>query len=308
MNTIMKKVILVIFIFLFSASASFAFEGSGGYAGAFLRIPVGARPAGLGNAFVSVADDANALFYNPGGIYQLKGKTFAAMYSLMSMDRNHYQGSFIWTDDKLGAVGLMFIGYSVGKIDGRDSNGNPTGEFGDNEMAFSLTYGRRLLPFLGIGGSVKYLNHSLANHKVTGLGYDVGAHIKIEMKDSAIDLIRFGVSISNLGAAFQWDTESQLEEEIPSTLRYGASLRFNLSKINLLIAGGGTETVDELSKYNVGVEAWVHEILGIRAGIDGEDINFGASLRFKQFQFDYAFCPDVLGEGATSKLALQAKF
>lgn len=292
---------------LLSTNVSFSFEGSGGYAGAFLRIPAGARPAGLGNAFVSVADDAYALFYNPGGIYQLRGKTFAGMYSLMSMDRSHYQGSFIWADDRLGAIGIMFIGYSVGKLDGRDSNGNPTGEFSDTEMAFSLTYGRSLLPFLGVGGSVKYLSHSLKDQRATGLGYDVGAHLKIEMKNSAIDLIRFGISLSNLGATLKWDTESELEEEIPSTLRYGASIRFNLSKINLLIVGGGTETVDELSKYNAGVEAWVHEILGLRAGLDGEDINFGASLRFKQFQFDYAFCPDVLGEGATSKLALQVK-
>ena len=307
MNALMKRMILVISVLLLYASASFAFEGSGGYAGAFLRIPVGARPAGMGNAFVSVADDANALYFNPGGIYQLSGMTFTGIYNLMSMDRGHYQGSFIYSHDKLGAVGLMFIGYSVGKIDGRDSYGNPTGVFNNNEFAFSFTYGKSLLPFLGVGGSLKYISHSLENQKATGLGYDVGSHLKIGLKGSPIDILCFGVSVSNLGATLEWDTESEIEEEIPSTLRYGASLRFKFRKVSFLIAGGGTETVDELSKYNAGLEAWLYEILGLRAGMDGEAFNIGASLRFKQFQFNYAFCPDVLDEGATSKLSIQIK-
>jgi len=305
MNKI-KIVRLATLILLLSAGVTFAFEGSGGKAGAFLRIPVGARPAGLGNAFVSVADDANALYFNPGGIYQLKGKTFSGSYSLMSMDRSHYQGGFVWNDSKFGAIGLMYIGYSVGKIDGRDSNGNPTEEFSNNETALSLTYGTRLLPILGIGGSVKYLNHTLLDHKATGLGYDVGAHIKLENEDSALEQICFGFSMSNMGATYEWDTDSGLLDEIPSTVRYGASMRFNLGKTALLLAGGGTSTADEESKYNAGAEAWIQEFFGLRAGLDGDDFNFGASLRFKQFQFDYAFCPDVLGEGSTSKLALQA--
>ena len=306
MNSIKITVLTALLLILF-AGLTYAIDESGGHAGAFLRIPVGARPAGMGNAFVSIADDANALYFNPGGIYQVEGMTFAGMYSLMSMDRGHYQGNFIYSHEKYGTVGVMFIGYSVGKIDGRDISGNATGEFSDNEMAFSLTYGRKLLPVLGVGGSIKYISHSLDNNKATGLGYDIGAHLKFEMENSLINQIGLGISMSNLGASLKWDTDLSHEDEIPATLRYGANVCFNVKNINFLIAGGGTQTTDELAKYNAGIEAWILDNFCVRTGLDGEDINFGASIKYNHFQFDYGFCPDVLDQGATSKLAIQIK-
>jgi len=38
------------------------------YAGEFLKVPVGARAIGMGGAFVAVADDATASFWNPAGL------------------------------------------------------------------------------------------------------------------------------------------------------------------------------------------------------------------------------------------------
>ncbi len=34
----------------------------------FMKVGVGARPVAMGQAFTGVADDANALFYNPAGL------------------------------------------------------------------------------------------------------------------------------------------------------------------------------------------------------------------------------------------------
>lgn len=45
-----------------------------------LRIPgnvVGARPAALGGAFTALADDQNALFYNPAGLARLDSRFIA---------------------------------------------------------------------------------------------------------------------------------------------------------------------------------------------------------------------------------------
>ena len=38
------------------------------YAGEFLKIPVGARALGMGSAFVALADDATAVYWNPAGL------------------------------------------------------------------------------------------------------------------------------------------------------------------------------------------------------------------------------------------------
>ena len=221
------------------------------------------------------------------------------------MDRNYYQGSFIYSHENYGSIGLMFLGYSVGKIDGRDLSGNQTGDFSNDEMAFSLTYGRNLLSFLGLGGTIKYIHHNLDAFKASGIGFDVGVHSKFNLEDFFINQISLGISMSNLGASLKWDTDSSLEETIPVTLRYGMGLQFKLGNINFLIVGGATQTTDEKQKINAGLETWVIKNFGIRGGLDGEDINFGASLKFNNFQFDYAFCPDVLDQGATSKLGVQ---
>jgi len=42
--------------------------------GQFLKIGVGGRAASMGEAFVAVANDASALYWNPAGITQLEKK------------------------------------------------------------------------------------------------------------------------------------------------------------------------------------------------------------------------------------------
>ncbi|MCK4404083.1 MAG: PorV/PorQ family protein [candidate division Zixibacteria bacterium] len=305
-----KKLIAIIALVfvVFSVRSLDAVEGKGGQGGAFLRIPVGARPAGMGNAFVSISDDANAMYFNPGALYQIKGFTFGTMWSLMSMDRNHYQGSFIYSNKRFGSFGLMIGGFQVSNIDGRDKEGKPTGEFKDSEMAFSVGYGRQLFRFLGLGASFKYLNHSLKDKDANGLGFDLGAHSRIEIANSSLSLIRVGISISNLGAKLKWNTDSSHEDEIPTTLRFGAGFDLTFDRVRILLALEGSQTTDESFKFHGGIETYLYKTLGLRFGLNAEDISFGASLKYNLLQFDYAFCPDVLEEGATSKIGIQVEF
>ena len=59
----MKSLKIVAFIFLLTAHTMTAIAGT--YAADFLNIGVGARPAAMGGAFVAVADDPTAFFWNP---------------------------------------------------------------------------------------------------------------------------------------------------------------------------------------------------------------------------------------------------
>src|SRR5712691_2061647 len=53
------------------AGAAQIFEKVGTFDGQFLKITVGARAAGMGNAFVAMADDATALYWNAAGIARI---------------------------------------------------------------------------------------------------------------------------------------------------------------------------------------------------------------------------------------------
>ena len=71
-----KAFLLSITVFLCGCYASLAAEE--------IRINslpvIGAKPAGFGNAFVAIADDASAVFSNPSGICQIKNLTIASSY------------------------------------------------------------------------------------------------------------------------------------------------------------------------------------------------------------------------------------
>jgi len=74
-----KRILVAALLLLLASAAAWGASDLGGErvatnAGAFLKIGVGAKAAGLGEAFASVADDASALFWNPAGITNLPGR------------------------------------------------------------------------------------------------------------------------------------------------------------------------------------------------------------------------------------------
>ena len=52
--------------------------GAGGSTVSFLKIPVGAREVGMGQAFTALASGANAVFWNPAGLSRLQGREVSA--------------------------------------------------------------------------------------------------------------------------------------------------------------------------------------------------------------------------------------
>ena len=301
-----KCFIITIIIFILVSSYCIADEESGGQGVAFLQIPIGARPAGLGNAFTAVADDINVVYFNPAGLCQIQNDMLGGMYNFMSMDRAHYQAVLI-KQIKGNGLALSFNRFGVSEIDGRDSEGYPTEKFDDSEIAFKIVYGRKLLPFFGIGGGAKYIIQSLCDAKGSGVAFDAGfLFLLLQSKNSFIKSFRVGGSFNNIGGKMTWNTESENEDEIPITMRVGSAIDLNLGVLNLLATFDVSQTEDNL-KLHFGVETWLIKELCIRAGLDDKDINFGASLRIGKFQFDYAYCPDILDEGATSKLGIQLR-
>jgi long-subunit fatty acid transport protein len=50
---------------------------------AVFDIGMGARALGMGGAFVAVADDANAIYYNPAGLANVEGHKVTSLYSTL---------------------------------------------------------------------------------------------------------------------------------------------------------------------------------------------------------------------------------
>jgi len=80
--------------------------------GSDLGMGIGARAIGLGGAFVSIADDASATFWNPAGLTNIKSNQFLLSADLpddFSASSLIYKPSF-WELEKLSfTVGLSLI-------------------------------------------------------------------------------------------------------------------------------------------------------------------------------------------------------
>ena len=82
------KLIVILLVLLTSAELVWA-QGDAGQPGEFLRHGVGGRALGLGRAFVAIANDANAIYWNPGGLIAAYRKEFTSMYTNLFYDSRY---------------------------------------------------------------------------------------------------------------------------------------------------------------------------------------------------------------------------
>ncbi len=87
----MNRIIILIFLVAGGINNSHAQIK---YAGSFLELGIGARAMGMGGAFVSIADDGSAFYWNPAGASQLIRAELSGMYASLfnSLQKHHHIG------------------------------------------------------------------------------------------------------------------------------------------------------------------------------------------------------------------------
>ncbi len=273
---------------------------------AFNDIGMGARPLGLGGAFVALADDSNASNYNAGGLAYLKnihlGATYAQRFNGLV---NH---AIIASVIPIGRLGT--IGADVGSLS----------ENSDiyNEQTFRFSYAKTIIKQIGIGVNLKYFSTSYdeANESVkenpyfdqmsnSTFSFDIGLMAK------PIDNLHIGISAENLVPADMSISKTETDT-IPQNFRVG--IVYRLKSIAEMSAQGkaisnvlkNTLAIVELNaRDNVvttrgGVEIWINNATAVRAGIGmiNDDnsvttINLGGSAKIPisgtALQLDYGF-------------------
>jgi hypothetical protein len=90
-------------------AAADIFEKVGTFDGQFLKISVGARATAMGGAFVGVADDATALFWNAAGIARIDPdkSEFSFNQAVWPADMQFTQAGYVFHVKRFpGAFGL----------------------------------------------------------------------------------------------------------------------------------------------------------------------------------------------------------
>ena len=159
----MKKVILIIFLLtgIFETSAQLFPVLGGQRAGIstaqFLKIGVGGRASALGDAFVALANDASALYWNPAGLSQFSTNEVFFSHNKWVADINHDFLGAVYHLDESNSFGVALTSLSMADMPVTTEYAPfGTGEyFGFGDLALAVTYSRRMTDQFSFGGTVR---------------------------------------------------------------------------------------------------------------------------------------------------------
>jgi len=273
------------------------------YAGAFMDTGGGARPLGMGGAFVAVASDASTVYYNPAGVSGWSERQVLFMHSERFGDLINYNfGSYVQPTKLLSEKREAGFGFAVQHLgaddipitnhfDFFDANGN--GKFEPNEGDYLMLDGRPLdldaysiptesdnsFAFLGafglktaygrVGGTLKIIyTNSIDGNSSTGIGIDLG----YLYRDLLVDRLDFGVKLQDAtGTYLSWSTGTN--EYIWPMVKIGAAytIASEAMKGSLLLALDSDFYFDNRQTAS---QFWVEDI--------SADVHAGAELRFQE--------------------------
>ena len=248
----------------------------GSHAAEFLSHGVGARALGMGSAFVSIADDATAAYWNPAGLTQIQKHAFSAMYSdSFGMEDGDFLNkglvtynfiNYVQQIEDIGSIGVSWIRLGVDDIplttfidtnengdlgDYQDINGNgikDEGElyidqpiiaefFSNTDNAVLISYARQINPKLAVGGNLKLLRQSIFENSGNGFGIDLG--LMVEPRRG----LRIGAMLQDAtGTQIRWNTRTRPTFTRDRRMRFGVSYDVTPPIIGGVTVGADLET------------------------------------------------------------------
>ncbi|MDZ7262731.1 MAG: PorV/PorQ family protein, partial [candidate division KSB1 bacterium] len=292
-------------------------------AASFLGIDVGSRGTGMGSAYVSIANDAPAMYWNPAGIARLNNfvATFSTTKWIADLSFN-YAGAVLALGN-FGNIGANATFLTMDQIE-RTTILSPdgTGELVDaGSYAVGLSYARSLTDRFSIGFNAKYINERMYHCTAHGFALDLGALFITRLHG-----LTLGMSISNYGTKMRLDgRDLQIQHDIdpsvygnnpninarlrtdnfdlPLMFRVGVSMDVlkGLYDSNLILSVDALHPSDDVESVNLGGEYVFNNMFSLRAGYkelfakDSEQgLTFGGGIRYNiigttTFYFDYSY-------------------
>ncbi len=290
----MKSKIIKIFSLLVLFTSMLSAQGfvsnvskRGTTAAPFLSIGQGARALAMGGAFVAIADDQSAMYWNPAGIADLSGNRIIFDHTQWIADINYnYVGATI-SLGSMGVVGLNFTSSSIPEMNVTtvDLPGGTGETFGVSDGVFGVTYALKLTDKFSIGFNPKFIYQKIWKMSASAIALDMGVKYVTPFKG-----ITLGMSISNFGTKMRladastpvlYDPDpltSGNNSRIPADIRtdkWTLPLNFKVGIAYDVLSGGGNRLVlavdashpsDNYESVDVGGEYVVNDFVFLRGG------------------------------------------
>lgn len=261
---------------------------SGTTAATFLEVGVGAPAIGMGGAYVSVADNATALHWNPAGIASLSQIDVAVVHTSWIADTRFDFAGIVLPLGSFGTLGFSLTSLSMGDMLVRTIEmPEGTGEyFSAGDIAGALSYSRQLTERFAIGFTAKYIQQTIWHESASGFAIDVGTVFKTDLFGG----MTIGAALSNFGTSMRMagrdarqfirldpskqgsndriPTEVELASwDLPLFFQFGISTRvFDNDGYRWTIAVDALHPNDNYESLNVGTEFVFTDLLFLRAG------------------------------------------
>jgi hypothetical protein len=253
----------------------------------FLKIPVGPRVCGMGEAAVAYIDDASALYYNPAGLANVPSFDVLLAHNQWLLDMNHEYVAGVYGTEELGKFGLAFDYWGSGSIQGINIRGEtiPGYVFSAADWSLNLGYARGFSDF-SVGFGLELVHDQEESLSTSAVAFNAGAMYKTPLKGLAA-----GVSVANVG------TKATLYQEsysLPLQARLG--WRYDIGTVGVTQDFILSET--EKPGIAAGAECRPVQMLALRVGyrtgsdFDGfSGLRAGLGLSWHGIGVDYAFAP-----------------
>lgn len=339
----MWKTIIIVLLLPAQMAWGGSFDKVGTTAAQFLKLSVGARADGMGGAFVGIADDPTAVYWNPAGLTQGTGVRTMFNHQQWFLDVAH---DFVALQMPLSRSVYGGLAISALTMNEQDVTtvANPDGTgltYSVMDIAVTGSLARHMSDRLSYGISVKYIQSAAYNEKASTFALDIGSRLKTGFSGLVI-----GMALSNFGGELRYEgvdliAKSDIDNQFAGNVESDVDLRTESWPLPLMIRIGlaldligpgdavlASETQririavdaehpnDSREHVNLGVEYGIWNRFYLRAGyrlnydIDSMTLGAGLAVSLPAFgDVDVQYSVHPMGPfGTTSQLALMLNF
>lgn len=326
----------------FAAAAAVALAAALGFDCEGAHACVGARPLAMGGAFIAVADDASAVYWNPAGLARLGERQLALTSTLNNRNVFNYDDfvAYVQPGSRPGTgAGFSFVTEHVGSPEGAgasDGTGAAAGTIArvgagaDRETVYRgstwlvCSVARSVFRDLAVGANLRHETHA---RRLPGAELVLGSRwgMDLALLYRASPAISLGLLLQDSGLSpIRW--EDGREEAVRVNVRPGLAYRpdprtiiaVDLYDLGALATGPPPGAGNGAFAVRAGVERRVLEHLAARLGYYGISpgvgaITCGAGWSGDEWQVDYVYLgaattPGHPGLGGTHQMGVTFKF
>jgi len=176
----------------------------------FLELGYGGAGNAMGDAYVSICNDLSAVYWNPAGLGAMESNEIMIMYQPWILDINTSSISAGFAHPVVGTFAATFYQTAFGeeKVTSMAMQ-DGTGEvFDGQDLAFSISYGRKLAQWFSFGATAKYISSRIWHETASAVAVDLGAIVNTRFfswTERPGDGLNIGMSICNYGTRMRYN-------------------------------------------------------------------------------------------------------